>query len=54
MPRAAEAMPGAASGAPGNQKKARLSPLPRSKKKCCPMPFGSSMVLISGMPSTFE
>jgi hypothetical protein len=48
----AEATPGAAGGAPGNQKKARASPLPMSKKKCCPRPRGNSIVLISGMPNT--
>lgn len=47
------AMPGAAGGASGNQKKASESPLPMSKKKCWPMPAGSSMVLISGRPRTF-
>ena len=40
-------------GASGNQKKARLAPLPMSKKKCWPRPPGSSMVLISGKPSTW-
>ena len=49
---AAEAMPGAWPGAPGNQKKATESPLPQSKKKCWPPP-GISRVLIIGMPSTF-
>ena len=42
----------AAGGASGNQKKASESPLPMSKKKCWPMPAGSSMVLISGRPRT--
>ena len=52
--RAAGALiPGTPSGASGNQKKARQSPPPQSKKKCCPMPAGSSIVLTSGMPSTF-
>ncbi len=45
-------MPGAGGGASGNQKNARASPPPQSKKKCWPMPAGSSMVLTSGMPST--
>ena len=49
----AAATPGARSGAFGNQKKARQSLLPMSKKKCWPMPPGSSIVLMSGMPSTF-
>ena len=49
----AEATPGAAAGAFGNQKKAMQSPLPMSKKKCWPMPLGSSIVLMSGMPRTF-
>ena len=44
--------PGAGSGASGNQKNARQSPPPQSKKKCWPMPAGSSMVLTSGIPST--
>ena len=44
--------PGTGSGASGNQKNARLSPPPQSKKKCCPSPKGSSMVLTRGMPST--
>ena len=51
---AGEATPGAAGGASGNQKKARLSPLPMSKKKCWPIPNGSSMVLVRGIPRTFE
>ena len=46
--------PGAGSGASGNQKNARQSPPPQSKKKCWPIPAGSSIVLISGMPSTPE
>ena len=46
-------MPGTPSGASGNQKKARQSPPPQSKKKCWPMPAGSSIVLTSGMPRTF-
>jgi hypothetical protein len=47
-------MPGAGSGASGNQKNARQSPPPQSKKKCWPMPAGSSMVLTSGIPRTPE
>jgi hypothetical protein len=50
---AAEETPGWASGAFGNQKKARQSPPPQSKKKCWPMPTGRSMVLTRGMPRTF-
>jgi hypothetical protein len=46
--------PGAGSGASGNQKNARQSPPPQSKKKCWPMPTGSSIVFTSGMPSTPE
>jgi hypothetical protein len=44
--------PGCAGPRRANQKKARQSSLPMSKKKCCPMPPGSSIVLTSGMPST--
>ena len=47
------AMPGAAGGASGNQKNASESPLPMSKKKCWPMPTGSSTVLMRRSPSTF-
>ena len=47
-------MPGAASGASGNQKKAMQSPPPQSKKKCCPMPRGRLIVFTSGMPSTLR
>ena len=43
-------MPGTRSGASANQKKATQSPLPASKKKCCPAPPGRSSDLISGMP----
>ena len=46
--------PGAGSGASGNQKNARQSPPPQSKKKCWPMSKGSLMVLTRGMPSTPE
>ena len=45
-------MPGTGAGAPGNQKKASWSPPPMSKKKCWPMPAGSSTVLTSGKPSS--
>ena len=45
-------IPGTPSGASGNQKKARQSPPPQSKKKCWPMPAGSSIVLTNGMPRT--
>jgi hypothetical protein len=45
-------MPGAGSGASGNQKKASESPPPQSKKKCWPIPAGNSIVFIRGMPRT--
>ena len=51
-PRGADT-PGAGSGASGNQKNASESPPPQSKKKCWPIPAGSSIVLMSGMPRTF-
>ncbi len=47
-------MPGTRSGASANQKNATQSPLPASKKKCCPMPPGRSSDFTSGMPSTPE
>lgn len=43
-------IPGTGSGASANQKKARRSPPPQSKKKCWPMSWGSSTVFTSGMP----
>ena len=46
-------LPTVPSGASANQKNATQSPLPASKKKCCPMSSGRSSDLISGIPSTF-
>ena len=51
---AGDETPGMPSGASGNQKNAKVSVPPQSKKKCWPMPAGSSMVLIRGIPSTPE
>ena len=49
---AGDERPGTRSGASANQKNATQSPLPASKKKCCPSPSGRSSDLINGMPRT--
>ena len=46
-------MPGAGSGASGNQKKASVLPPPMSKKKCWPRPPDSSIVLTRRVPRTW-